>query len=434
MFVPSRKLVVLSGVAAAAATLGTFVPALSSAAWALDGLLAALALGDALLLRGKRVRMRRNTGRIWSLGRPNPVQLSLYNDSPRTLTGTVSDDPVAHAHGSAMPVPVTLPSRRELLVRYEVTPEQRGSRALSDITVRYQGPLGLLRKDERVAVPQTVDVYPDVHAARALEMLRRQGRKDARTGSMRSRGGDTEFERLRPVQRGDQLRHVDWRATARREDLAVRQFQTESNQNVVFAVDLGRTMREQHRGYAALDWALNAALLSADVALRGGDRAGLLTFNDEPRRFIKPMAGKRGAASLIRAVYDLDATLGSTDYPAAMSFLKSKLKARSLIIIMTRVLEPRAARELANAVRLLLPVHLPLCLFFRERSLHQMAADPAQQESPYARAAAAEALSFHQALMRRMRRDGVLVYETPAEDATSELVRRYMEIKARRLL
>src|SRR6185503_10382979 len=156
------------------------------------------------------------------------------------------------------------------------------------VTVRYGSPLGLIARQERIELPARVDVYPDVHAARALEMLRRQGRQDARMGSLRVRGGDTEFERLRPYQRGDETKHVDWRASARRDDPTVRQYQAESNQNVVFAVDLGRSMRGETGGTPYVDLALNAALLAADVALRGGDKAGLLVFDDAPRTFMRP--------------------------------------------------------------------------------------------------------------------------------------------------
>ena len=169
--------------------------------------------------------------------------------------------------------PRAVDSRRAALsrVRYEITPTRRGRRKLG------ASPSATLAAGSRRAAGARrargdVDVYPDVHAARALELLRRQGREDARLGSLRVRGGDTEFERLRPYQRGDEMRHVDWRATARRDDPVVRQFQAESNQNVIFALDVGRGMRGESGGIASLDHALNAALLAADVALRGGDR------------------------------------------------------------------------------------------------------------------------------------------------------------------
>src|SRR5208283_4755917 len=191
---------------------------------------------------------------------------------------------------------------------------------------------------ERTPLPAVVDVYPDVHAARSLEMLRRQGRQDARLGSLRVRGGDTEFERLRPYQRGDEIRHVDWRASARRDDITVRQFQAESNQNVVFAIDVGRGMRGETGGLTAVDHALNAALLAADVALRGGDKAGLMVFDDAPKSFVPPTGGGTGGRKLTRAVYAIKTGFATTDYGAAMAFLRVQVRARSLFVVFTNLL------------------------------------------------------------------------------------------------
>jgi uncharacterized protein (DUF58 family) len=290
-------------------------------------------------------------------------------------------------------------------------------------------------RQERVELPADADVYPDVHAARALELLRRQGRQDARLGSLRVRGGDTEFERLRPYQVGDEIRHVDWRSSARRDDLTVRQFQAEANQNVVFALDVGRSMRGDTGGLTAVDHALNAALLTADVALRGGDKAGLMVFDETPRRFVPPTGGRAGGRKLTRAVYDLEAGLGATDYGAAMAFLRAQVRVRSLFIVFTNLLEPRSAKELAASVKGLLPRHLPLCVLLRDTDVEALATAPsASVDDLYVRAAAAESLAWRDSLIRGLRKAGVLVLDAKPGDLTPELVKGYLEVKARRLL
>jgi uncharacterized protein (DUF58 family) len=324
-------------------------------------------------------------------------------------------------------------------LRYEITPTRRGKRHLQAITVRYQLPLGILERQERIELPQDVEVYPDVHAARALEMLRRQGREDARLGSLRVRGGDTEFERLRPYTRGDEIRHVDWRASARRDDLVVRQYQAESNQNVVFAIDVGRAMRGEapsDKGrIGSIDHALAAALLTADVALRGGDRAGLLTFDDKPRSFLRPSGGRSGGRKLTRAAYALDASLAATDYRAAMVFLKTQVKVRSLFILFTNLLDPRAARDLAAAVRSLMPRHLPLCVLMRDPEVEKLAIAPVTGEQDLlVRAAAGETIAWRDGVVRTLKNAGALVLDARPDEITPLLVKRYLEVKARRLL
>lgn len=433
--VPEKRLVALGFVAAAVATVAGYAPSLSPVMWALDAIVVLAAAVDVLLARGTRIRAEREVAEILSVGRSNLVTLTLRNVGSRALTATVMDDPLDSATVSGLPAQVKIPAGATVLVKYEVTPTRRGPRDFRAVTVRYPSLLGLVSRQESTELEQRCDVYPDVHAARELEMLRRKGRGDVRLGSMRVRGGDTEFERLRPYQRGDEPRHVDWRASARRDDLTVRQFQAESDQNVVFAIDVGRGMRGESQGITSVDRALNAALLTADVALRGGDKAGLMTFDDLPRTFVKPSGGRSGGRKLTRAVYDLEAGLTATDYLTAMTFLRAKMRARSLLVVFTNLLEPRSAKELAASLRGLLPHHLPLCVLMRDERIDQLALDPVRGEKDlFVRAAAAEALSFREGILRDLRHSGVLVLDARPEDVTPELVKRYLEVKARRLL
>jgi uncharacterized protein (DUF58 family) len=433
--VPTRRLAALAGLAVLVAVFAGYVRELRPALYALDASLVLGAALDALLAIGRRVEIERSGAAIFSVGRVNVVGITLRNRSGRTLRGVVADDPIPDAVAVGNPQRFVLPPHGTAALRYDLTPTRRGARDFGAVTVRYTSPLGLVARQERADVPAHMDVYPDVHAARSLELLRRQGRQDARLGSLRVRGGDTEFERLRPYQRGDETRHVDWRASARRDDLTVRQFQAESNQNVVFALDVGRAMRGESGGLTSVDHALNAALLTADVAIRGGDKAGLMAFDDMPRSFVAPSGGRAGARKLTRAVYSLEAGLSATDYRAAMSFLQTQVRARSLFVMFTNVLEPRSAKELASSLRSLLPRHLPLCVLMRDTDVESLAVAPARGERDlYVRAAAAEALAWRDGLLRQLRNAGVLVLDAKPGDITPELVKRYLEVKARRLL
>ncbi len=433
--VPTRRFVVVAFVATAIATLAGFVPGIDPAWIALDALVVSLAGADALLGRGRRVEVERKAAQIFSVGRANPVTLTLHNTSDRVLRGTVMDDPLAEASAVGLPGHFEIPPHASVVLRYEITPKRRGKRSLAAVTVRYSLPLGMWTRQERTELVQDVDVYPDVHAARALEMLRRQGRDDARVGSLRVRGGDTEFERLRPYRVGDEIRHVDWRASARRDDLVVRQYQAESNQNVVFAIDTGRGMRGESNGITSIDHALGAALLTADVALRGGDRAGLFTFDDKPRSFLRPTGGRSGGRKLTRAAHALDAGLSATDYRTAMVFLKTQLKARSLFVVFTNLLEPRSARELAAAVKSLMPRHLPLCVLMRDEEIEALATAPIDSEQDaLVRAAAGESLAWRDGIVRSLKNSGALVLDARPGEVTPLLVKRYLEVKARRLL
>jgi uncharacterized protein (DUF58 family) len=433
--VPTRRLAVFAFLATLLALVAAYFPPARSAMLALDATLLLGALLDVAFAFGTRVDVDRQAAAIFSVGRANLVAVQLHNRSGRALRGTFADDPLEACDADGNPGPFELPGHATAVVRYEVTPSRRGPRTFGGVSVRYPSPLGLVARQERVVLESRVDVYPDVHAARALDLLRRQGRQDARLGSLRVRGGDTEFERLRPYQVGDEIRHVDWRASARRDDLTVRQFQAESNQNVVFAIDVGRSMRGDTGGLTAIDHALNAALLAADVALRGGDKAGLMTFDEVPRQFVPPTGGRAGGRRLTRAVYAVEAGLAATDYHAAMGYLRAQVRVRSLFIVFTNLLEPRSAKELSAAVKALLPRHLPLCVLLRDTDVESLATSPAAVvEDLYVRAAAAESLAWRDSLIRGLRRAGVLVLDATPADLTPELVKGYLDVKARRLL
>jgi uncharacterized protein (DUF58 family) len=433
--IPTRRLVVLAFIAFAVATAVGVMGTARAALYVLDGTVALAALVDAALVRRRRVGIERSVGAILSVGRGNAVTISLRNASRRTLRGTVADDPIGDSIIRGLPAPFVLPPGGIVTLRYEVEPTRRGPRDFGAVHVRYASPLGLFWRQEKSDIPSRADVYPDVHAARSLEMLRRQGRQDARLGSLRVRGGDTEFERLRPYQRGDEVRHIDWRASARRDDPTVRQYQAESNQNVIFALDVGRGMRGESGGLTSVDHALNAALLAADVALRGGDRAGLMTFDDAPRTFLKPAGGRAGGRKLTRAAYAVEAGFAATDYRAALTFLLAQVRARSMFVIFTNLLDQRSARELSSSVRSLLPRHLPLCVMMRDMDVESLAVAPARAVGDlYVRAAAGEQLAWRHSLIRSLRKSGVLVLDARPADVTPHLVKSYLEIKARRLL
>jgi uncharacterized protein (DUF58 family) len=433
--VPTRRLAFFAFAATLLSVLAGYVTELRPALFAFDGALIAGVVIDLLFGLGRGIDVDRETAAIFSVGRPNVVTLHLRSRSARPLRGTIADDPLEACTTNGNPGPFEVLGHGTASVRYELVPSRRGSRELGAVTVRYAGPLGLVARQQQKKLPAIVDVYPDVHAARALELLRRQGRQDARLGSLRVRGGDTEFERLRPYQRGDEIRHIDWRASARRDDLTVRQFQAESDQNVVFALDIGRGMRGETGGLTAIDHALNAALLTADVALRGGDKAGLMVFDETPRRFVAPTAGRAGGHKLTRAVYALEAGLAATDYRAAMAFLRTQIRARSLFIVFTNLLDPRSAKELASSVKGLLPRHLPLCVLMRDTDVEALAVAPARDaDDLYVRAAAAETLAWRDSLIRGLRSAGVLVLDAKPANLTPELVKGYLDVKARRLL
>lgn len=179
---PTRRLAFLLFAAAALAVAAPHVPWVRLALFGVDGLLVLGVLVDVLLTIGPRVEVDRRAAGIFSVGRANVVTLQLRSRSWRTVRGTVADDPLEACVAVGNPAPVEIPPRGVASVRYECIPSRRGARELDAVTVRYASPLGLVARQDRARLPAKVDVYPDVHAARALELLRRQGRQGPGSG------------------------------------------------------------------------------------------------------------------------------------------------------------------------------------------------------------------------------------------------------------
>jgi uncharacterized protein (DUF58 family) len=398
-----------------------------------------LALVDALLARGRLVLVEREPPRVLSLGRPNKVRLHLRSRSGRALDVTVTDDRPPELPAADLPLRATLAARGHATVAYHVRPTRRGQAQLGAHHVRYPSPMGLWQRQLRIAASHTVRVYPDVAAVRVYELLARTSRENLLVRAVRLRGGENEFERLREYGRDDEFRHVDWKATARRGRLIVREYQQERNQTVVCLLDSGRLMTAETEGLSHLDHALNAVLMTAHVAARAGDQVGLLAFDAKVRTYLPPAGGRHTAQRVAQATYDLHPSLVETDFDAALASLSLRLRKRALVVLFTQIIDDVSAKSVLRLVRGLRHRHLPLCVLFRDPELDRMAEPPGglgdrPEGELYVGAAAAELILWRERLVRDLKTGGALVLNVPPQKMTPAVINRYLSIKAQHLL
>ena len=230
---------------------------------------------------------------------PETVELVLENQarSPRFLT--VRDDVPDEFTAEPASFEVKLPAKRQAMLTYRFrSQDARGTYRFERVDALISSRLGFWRRQSSWPLSTEVRVYPDIHQLERYSMLARRDRLST-IGVRRSRrlGTDNEFERLRDYIDGDDPRHLDWRATARRRKLTCRAFQLNQSQRIIFLIDCGRLMAgDTGLGLSPLDHAFNAMLLLAHVALIRGDQVGLLAFSDRVRAFVAP-CGRRSRAS-----------------------------------------------------------------------------------------------------------------------------------------
>jgi uncharacterized protein (DUF58 family) len=438
--VPTSRLVLLALAPLVLGLAAVVQPALLAPMLALDGALALLFLTDAVLglAAGPLVTVERELPRVLSVGRANPVHLTVRSRARRKLAVAIVDDAPAELTVEGLPATVDAAPGGRAAVTYHVRPTRRGLLELADHNVRYPTPLGLWQRQLRVHARHSAKVYPDVRAVRTYELLARQSRENLMVRALRLRGGENEFERLREYQRDDEFRDIDWKATARRGRLIVREYQQERNQTVLGMLDCGRLMTAESDGLTHLDHALNAVLMMAHVAARAGDQFGLLAFDAGVRTYLPPVGGRRAAQRVVQATYDLHPALVESDFEAAFAHLSPRLRKRALVVLFTQVIDDVSSRSVLKVVRGLPPRHLPLVVLFRDPELDRLAEPPAEARGTpadlYLRAAGAEAIMWRERLLRDLKSGGALVLHVPPRQLTPALINRYLQIKAQHLL
>ncbi len=433
--IPSPVLVVLALGPVLLAILTLVDPTMLWTMLLTDGVLVLLAGADALLARRPLVRVTRSTRDVFSIGQPNPVKLELRSLAGRSLSVVINEDLFDDAASEELPLEVTLPPRGREAVQYHVTPRRRGAYTLGDHYVRYLSPLRLWIRQLRIPAADAIKVYPDVRAVRTYELLAVTNREQSLFRASPRKGGESEFERLREYRREDEYRSIDWKATARRKTLIAREYQMESNQSLMFAIDAGRLMTAQTAGLSLFDHALNATLMLSHVATRNGDHVGLFSFAEEVKSYAPLAAGQRATQRLIRAAYHLHPDLVETHYGVALEQLGARMRKRAMIVMFTQVVDEVAAKELLRLTRGLSRRHLPLLVLFRDPDVEALLEPQGRGAiAAYTRAAAAEVMEWRERLCFELKKQGAHILDVVPRDLTPSLINRYLEIKARHLL
>ena len=416
-----------------------------SALLVLDLAIVAAALADLATLIGMpTLRVERTCGRTASIGEPHAVTLAVSNPGRRPRFLRIRDDVPESFEGEPAEFEVRVPPRGVAELEYRATPGQRGSYLLRRVDALESSRWGLWQRSRRMPCDTGVRVYPDLKQISRYTLLARRDRLSA-IGLRRSRsaGLDNEFERLRDYADGDEPRRIDWRATARRRKVTVRDYQVSQSQRVLFLIDSGRMMAgDTGAGLSPLDHALNAMLMLAHVALLRGDRVGLMVYADRVRAYVPPVSGPRRIDRLVHAVHDLFPLLVESRHDRAFAELERRSRKRSLVVQMTNVFDEVGARQVLDHLGNLVGRHLPLGVFLRDPDLFELADSGLDEPSPEApirralfeSAAAAAMLSWRERIMAALRQRGVLVLDVLPDELTAPLINNYLEIKARHLL
>ena len=421
-------------------SLGLFVvPDAWPALLLLDLLVGLVVAADLFSLIGARsIRVERRCGPVGSLGEPFEVELTVENLGRLPRVMRLRDDVPDVMAADPPEFEVRIPRRGRAVLLYRATPHRRGTYTLTRVDALVLSRLGLWARAVRWPVVDPVKIYPDIRQIARYTLLARRDKLNA-LGVRRSRrlGTDNEFERLRDYARGDEPRHIDWKATARRRKVTVRAHQANQSQRVMFLVDCGRMMcGDTGGGLSPLDHAFNAMILLAHVALLRGDQVGLLAYTDRVRAYVPPGGGVRRINRVVHAVHNVFPELVEPRHDRAFVELERRCRKRSLVVLMTNVFDDVNAAQVTDQLGNIVGRHLPLGVFLRDRDLFAMADNAPDGPGPgfYEGAVAASMLTWRDRAIAGLRLQGALTLDVFPEDLTAPLINRYLQIKARHLL
>lgn len=319
-----------------------------------------------------------------------------------------------------------------LLAAFDLKTERRGEGVIERLWTRWQGPLGLIWRQTVEELEMKIPVVPNTRLVKdkAIEIFSR----DSTFGQkiQKERGEGTEFEALTEFVPGMDKRAIDWKHSAKHRVLLAKEFRTERNHNIVFALDSGHLMCEPIRGMTKLDWSLNASLLMAYVSLKIGDRIGYFAFDQKPYFFSQPIAGANSFPHLQRLTSSIDYSHNETNYTLGLSQLAQSLKRRTLIVVFTDFVDTTSAELMIENMGRLIRRHIVIFVAFRDEALDNLLQTTPTEPDDISRAVIAENLMRERDLViARLQRMGVHIVDVDADKINNAVLNKYLELKRR---
>ncbi len=388
------------------------------------------------LPRPQQLEVAREWSEPVSLSAPCQVKLELRTEAATRITATLEDEVPPALRPDPPQVKLEAARGRAGSGTYEIRPKARGDVRLGRVFVRFSSLLQLAERRAVADLTQVVRIYPNLQEAKQLSLYlirSRQIELEKRLQHRPERG--REFESLREYREGDEPRDICWTATARHAHLVTKVYQAERSQSVWLMVDAGRLMLARSGALTKLDYAVNAALSLAHVAMAGGDSVGLVAYGRQLQAQLNAARGSAQLRTLLDRLSLVHGELVEADHTRAAEALLRRQRRRSLIVWVTDLAETAATPDVIESALRLLPRHLVLFVAMGQPDLDRfLARRPETTGEMYRYVAGLELVHRRELLLRRLRQQGALALEILPGRLAIGLVNQYLQIKERSLL
>ncbi len=364
------------------------------------------------------------------------VEIAVRNDGRVGIRAAVTDDVPVELRIEPATVRVAARARLEGRGRYDFLPRRRGDMRIGKAFLRYQSALELAERWSVAEIITPVRVYPNLEQAKRQTIYLTRARQiELEKRLLRQRGMGREFESLREYREGDEFRDICWTASARRGKLVTKLHQMERSQAVWLVLDCGRLMRARIGELSKLDYAVDAALCLAQLAMYSGDKVGLLAYGRQLKHRVGVGRGPAHMRTLLEQLAVAQEEVSEADHLRAAGAVLGLQKRRGLVIWLTDLAETSMTPEVVEGASQMLSRHLLLFAVIAQPDLTAMAIRrPKNSEEMFESMAALDMVQRRELLLARLRERGALAMEVPPHALSTALLNHYLMIKERSLL
>ena len=389
-----------------------------------------------LLFKQKGIRASRVLPEKLSNGDDNPIEISLQNNYNFTSHLQIIDELPFQYQKRDFGINTKLKSQASKKITYTLRPLQRGEYHFGNLNLYAQSPLSLVSRRFQFGKDAMVPNYPSFLQLKKY-MLLAFSNKIFEYGLKKIRriGHTMEFEQIKHYVQGDDLRNINWKATAKSNQLMVNQYQDERSQPVYSVIDKGRVMKMPFEGLSLLDYAINASLVISNVALKKQDKAGIFSFSRKVENRVVAERRPSQMNIILETLYNLDTDFVESDFSRLYVDIKRHLNQRSLLLLYTNFETLDALHRQLPYLKAIAKNHLLVVIFFENTELQKLTNKMAKNTYAIFEKTIAEKFIYEKKLIvNELQKHGIQSILTPPEHLTIYTINKYLEIKARGLL
>ena len=393
-------------------------------------------LDGILLFRSNKIKASRILPEKLSNGDDNPIEIKIQNQYNFNLDISLIDELPIQYQERNFEIITKIPKNGKRKLNYRIRPKERGEYHFGKLNIYVSSPLGLLSKRYVFGQNEMVPNYPSFLQLKKYMLIAFSNRiSEFGLKKIRKIGHTMEFEQIKDYVKGDDIRTINWKATAKSNKLMVNQYQDERSQPIYSVIDKGRVMKMPFAGLSLLDYAINATLVISNVALKKQDKAGLFSFSRKVENAV--IAQKRPSQMnlIMETLYNLKTDFAESDFSRLYIDLKRRLTQRSLVLLYTNFETLDALHRQLPYLQGIAKNHVLVVIFFENTELDQLIHSKAKTTQQIFDKIIAQKFAYEKKLIvNELQKYGIQTILTAPQDLTINTINKYLEIKARGLI